>query len=459
MADIPTLARQLIEQHATDLGRDERLGKVARYLDGDHNPPYCPKAAKAEFKELARKSITNWLPLISDTFSKGLWVDGYRPASTATNAAPWAYWQINGLDARQSIAHRGALEYGTAYVMVLPGAENVPVIRPLSPLRTSALYADPDDEFPEVGLVLRGATSTGDQLIDILDAVSVHHFMVPKDSDVPRSLGDEKHGLGVTPMVRFRNRLDGEAKGIIAPLIPIQDRASDAVFTLAIAIQYASFRQRYATGLSIPSDPKTGKPTEPFEANADRLWVTPNEAAKFGDFAQTETSGHIKNYESAVSTLAAIAQCPPHLLLGDLVNLSADALAAAEASMSRKTDEFATIFGESWESVLRLAAVAAGDELSAEDLAAQVRWRDTEARSLAATVDALGKMSQMLMVPAEALWERIPGVTDQDVTRWREMAQSADGVSQLAATLNRQAAPVDPAAPPEAGTVDVGQAA
>ncbi|WFE27641.1 phage portal protein [Solwaraspora sp. WMMD791] len=170
-----------------------------------------------------------------------------------------------------------------------------------------------------------------------------------------------------------------------------------------------------------PESPLFGQPVEPFQAAVDRLWVTDSPDAKFGSFDQTDVKGHLETYGSGVRTLAAIAQLSPHVLLGDLVNLSADALAAAEAATQRKIGEYETIFGESWEQTLRLAALAAGDPESARDLSAQVRWRDTEARSLAAAVDALGKMVTMLAVPAEAAWERIPGVTDQDIERWRGM--------------------------------------
>lgn len=80
-------------------------------------------------------------------------------------------------------------------------------------------------------------------------------------------------------MVRFRDRLDGENRGIIAPLLVLQDRINEAVFNLLIALQFASFRQRWATGLAIPTvdDPESslfGQPVEPFQAAVDRLWVT-----------------------------------------------------------------------------------------------------------------------------------------------------------------------------------------
>lgn len=78
------------------------------------------------------------------------------------------------------------------------------------------------------------------------------------------------------------------------------------------------------------------RPSRAVQAAVDRLWVIDNPEARFGDFAQTEVDGRLRTYESVVRTLAAIAQTPPHVLLGDLINLSADALAAAEASTQRK---------------------------------------------------------------------------------------------------------------------------
>jgi hypothetical protein len=88
-----------------------------------------------------------------------------------------------------------------------------------------------------------------------------------------------------------------------------------------------------------------------------------------------------------------------------------------------------TSFGESVEQLMRLASRAAGDMDGWEDTSAQVMWRDTESRSLAQVADALGKMAQMLSIPPRALWERIPGVTEQDLERWEAMADKEDGMA------------------------------
>ncbi|CCQ44321.1 conserved hypothetical protein [Pseudarthrobacter siccitolerans] len=447
MAVDAQLAARLDDALETDLSRDGRLGLVRRYLNGDHDMPYMPKGAKAEYTHLAHQSITNWTPLLSDTYAKGLFVDGYRPAKAAENAAPWGYWQANGLDARQSVAHRGALEYGASYVLVLPGTvqtRRVPLIKPLSPLRSAAWYQDDDDEYPEVAIRRKGTTIDGTKLIELYDRTYVYTFAKPKDFDWRLSKVEE-HGLGYTPFVRFRDRLDGEAVGIIRPHITLQNRVNEIVFSTLIALQYAAFRQRWASGLVIPED-DDGNPIEPFESAVNRLWIADSTDAKFGDFAQTELSGHMAAYESTVRTLAATAQISPNILTGDLVNLSADALAQMEASTQRKMGEYETLFGESWEHVFRLAALAAGDTSAATDTSAQVRWRDTEARSLSQTVDALGKIAQMLQVPVEALWEKIPGVTDQDVTYWKSIKDETDLIGGLVAEMQRQTGATNPAA-------------
>jgi hypothetical protein len=447
MAVSTKLASELDDKLRHDLKDDERLGLPRRYLRGDHDLPYMPRQAKAEYKALAEKSRPNWLPLVVDEFAKGLTVDGYRRPKADDNVAAWRYWQDNGLDARQDIAHRGALEYGASYVLVLPGKEKArPVIKPLSPLRSAAWYADPDDDFPELGFELLGTFKEGDQKrqrVAVYTDTERTLFSRPAEGGDMRFEKAESHGLGVVPFVRFRDRLDGEAIGLVRPFKSHQDRINDIAFAIAMAIQYASFRQRWATGLAIPEDDE-GNPVEPFDAAVDRLWVSEDGEARFGDFSQTDINGHQVEYKSAVATLAAAAQIDADLFAGNMTNVTGEALLARRHKTNRKTDAFKLLFGESWELVFKLAARAAGQpEPEAE---AEVRWRDTSGEDMLAKVDALGKLATLLEVPAEALWEDVPGITDSKLQRWRELAK-ADPLEALTAELQRQTAPVAPVAP------------
>jgi hypothetical protein len=97
--------------------------------------------------------------------------------------------------------------------------------------------------------------------------------------------------------------------------------------------------------------------------------------------------------------------------------------------------------------MLRLGAHAQGDYEGAADFDSQVRWADTESRSLGQVADALGKLAEMLHVPAEMLWEKIPGWTDQDVDRAKALAEQGGSLDALMRELaNGQTSAVDPVA-------------
>lgn len=194
------------------------------------------------------------------------------------------------------------------------------------------------------------------------------------------------------------------------------------------------------------AEDETGNPVEPLNAAVNRLWQAESPDARFGEFSETNLGGYLGSRESTLRLISSIAQIPPHAIAssGAIANLSAEALAAIEAGLQRKVADRKTGFGESVEQMLRLAGLAAGDQAAWRDIEAQVVWRDTESRSLAQIADALGKMAQMLQIPPRALWERIPGVTDQDLQRWEELAREADAMGRLEQLMNREVEDAEP---------------
>ncbi|MFD4857335.1 phage portal protein [Streptomyces atratus] len=129
-----------------------RLDKLDDYDKGKHAPPYMPPTADAEYKLLAERAVTNWVPLLVKTPAQALAVENYRHQGKSDETAPeWAEWQRNRMDARQNAVHRAALVYGQSFVVVLPDRveKKRPVIRGVSPRRMWAGYVDPaSDEFP-----------------------------------------------------------------------------------------------------------------------------------------------------------------------------------------------------------------------------------------------------------------------------------------------------------------------
>src|SRR5215469_2713318 len=143
-----------------------RLTRIADYVRGKQEPPYTPKGVNAEYRWIAKKARRNFLPLVVSVVSQNLIVDDYKPSGqTATDAsAPqkeppeWEAFRANRMISRQHGIHRSVIKYGSAYAVVLPGSlsrdeeqsADVPVIRPVSPRRMTAFYADDvDDEWAQ----------------------------------------------------------------------------------------------------------------------------------------------------------------------------------------------------------------------------------------------------------------------------------------------------------------------
>lgn len=395
------------------------LRRLERLYRGHFDLPWMPRQAAVEYRILVQRARSNWLRLVVQVISQRLRVDGFRSsADQEADAAAWSRWQANGLDAVQGRVHRTALSLSEAYCTVWPvdGAE--PRIVGESPLK---MYGDLEDaDSRRLGLALkRWRTVTGD-VAALYDDVAVWNLRRDaKDGWGITGMGE--HGLGECPVVWFPNDpdLDGNCFSEIAPLLPIQNRINETLLDRLMSQKFGAFRQRWATGMAIPED-DNGAQIEPFRSMIDRLWMAEDPDVKFGEFTPTDLGPYISAVADDVRQLAAVSQVPPHFLLGDLANLSAEALVAAESGLKFRVEEKQDSFGEAWEKVMRLAAAAAGDEAGATDLESQVIWHDTEARSQGALVDGLQKMRAM-GVPLRFLLEEY-GLTAGTIDRVMEQA-------------------------------------
>lgn len=440
-----------------------RLDRIDRYLRGEHAGPFKPREAGSEYAELIQRSTANMLPLVVDVAAQNLYVEGYRGSTSA--AQRWEAWQANGMDRRQSAVHRAALSYGLSYVLVLPGAP-YPVLRGVSPRRLIAAYEDPAaDEWPVYALRVDPRNEHSWKL-RLYDDQHVYTLVSNLDgnkparptpgaadevTDGPDYLDAERHGAGVCPVARFADSLDleGRARGQVEPLIILQDRLDQTVFDLLMTQTFVSWKVRTVSGIALPDEESEARARK-LQLAQDRFLVAEDPDTKFGELAESPLTGFLDSIELVVRQMATVSQTPPHYLLGQMANLSAEALAAAEAGLSRKIEELKHSFGEGWEQVLGLAGALMGAAPEEGSDRSQAVWRDTESRSLSQVADALGKLAAQLGVPAQLLWERIPGFTQDDVERAKTMVD-ADPMTALLAEVTRQQQPVLPPAGPGGG--------
>ena len=428
----------------------EKLDRIDRWLRWDHDEPVSARQASREHNELRARAQTPLGDLIVTAVAQELYVEGHRRSDDQEDTSGWSAWQANGMDSRQIALHRAALGYGEAYASVLPGqttlGEEIPLIRCHSPRRAMAFWLDPaEDDWPAHVLRVDPAKLDGNVdgiLLRLYDDMTVWRYTANEDGSNLTYLTHDDHNVGVVPFVRFANQLDleGRTPGEVEPFIPLIGRIDQTTFDRLVVQRYLSWKVRTISGMSAPDSEEEAN-RRALELSMKDILIAEDPDTKFGTLAETAPDGFIKSAEFDLRMLAAVSQTPSYELLGDLINLSAEALVAARASLARKVDERKHSFGKSHEQTLRLAARVMGDTSAAQDWASQVVWKDTEGRSLGQAADALGKLATMLSVPAEMLRERIPGWTHTDVQRAKTMVEQGDSITQLLTDLARQSEP------------------
>jgi hypothetical protein len=430
-----------------------RLSLIAdslRPVKEGYAPPgvWVPTDATAVMKWLAALAETNYLPLVLDTFSQIMKVDGYFSSadltnrasdiSTVANASPWSHWQRNGMDARQTGIQRSTLAYGAAYATILTGTTG-PVIRGVSPRAMTALYQNAaDDDWPMLALHVEG------NLYKLYDEIGIYligrengprsgasnEFLVPGTEDF-RWIDFKLHGSEFVPIVRFRDRmlLDGEEQyGIIEPLLTLQSGINETEYERRIAQYFQAFKQRYVIGWVPKSE------QEMLKASAATVWSFEDapDDVKVGQFDSTSPADLISSKSAAVRELSAIGQVAPTALgVEALSNVSEEVVAGLEAGQDRKGSEIKTSLGESYEQMLRHVAWLDGDTEAAQDYGSEARWRDFSPRSLGVVADAATKLVTSVGLPKEMGLEMIPGITQGMVDRARRLNQRAEAANRL----------------------------
>lgn len=413
--------------------------------------PYRPDQAGAEYDDLASRAPAPWAGLIVTSLAQTAYVDGVRLPGATDNLATWDIAQRNNWDKRQSPIHRAAIGMGAAYGLVLPGqdpltGDKIPIMRGKSAKRMNAWYDSDDDEWCRFAMEAERyqPRKEGEDpywLVTLYDENAAHYLQAKGEGWERKDweyISHEPHPMRVPPIARCVNRidLDGRATGEIEPVIPLLRRIDQDTMDRLVVQRFGAWKVRYIAGMAKPTS-EAEKQYLAMKLKIEDLLISPDNQTKFGTLDATEISGFIEAHDADLRVLSAITQTPPHHLLGLSSNLQAEALAAAESGLQRKSVDFKTNAGEFHEQMFRMAATVAGHSAEARAFNMQVRWRDTESRSLNQAADALFKLAEGLHVPVEMLWERIPGWTDNDSERAKKLIEDGT-IDKLLAELENE---------------------
>jgi hypothetical protein len=438
MADRPTIL-SLAENTLIPMWKAEREKQTVLrdWARGKHLAPFKPREANKELDALLEKAPVPLIMLIVRILAQSMEVQSYIPGVDALKDDLWKIWQGNMLGTRQKRLYKAALWGGQAFALALPGVP-VPKVRIFSARNMVAAYQDPEaDEWPEFAAFSEIA-SPNKFHFNVVDDEKIHRIEMNPDGSKVAYIEDQVHGAGILPVVRYAGDIDdeGAVMGEVEPLIPIQSNIDQTNFDRLLTQSFASWVIRYITGMAKPETDEDAARAK-MVLERDRLLLIENPDAKVGTLEGTALNGYIEARRDSKQDLAATAQVSQKTVLGAQSNNAdgADAQAAEEASTQRKIHDYTVSFGESHKQLFRLTGHLAGLKGAWDDYAGAVEWMNSEIRSLSQVADAFGKMKDQLEIPAEGLWDMIPGITKERADEWHKI-RAKDPLAGLARMLD-----------------------
>lgn len=442
--------RVLLEQRLAD--RMPRVQLYTSYYEGNHRLAFASSKFREAFGDLFEAFSTNWCGLVVDSAVERMAVQGFRfGEESESDDDAWAIWQANRLDAGSIMAHTEAVKCETAYVLVSPppAGGTMPRLTVEHPSQVVVEH-DPADQS-RLAALKKYRAANGDAISVVYEPERITTFraagvglgLAGLGLILPAGVGlsawqqvnQQPNPLGVVPVVPLENNPGLLTGGIsdLRPAISLNDAANKFFTDMIVASEFQAFRQRVLTGVEIPTDPVTGDPMVTLEMSVSRMLAFEDENAKVFDLPAGDLSNYVNAIDLAIQHLAAQTRTPPHYLLAKLVNLSGDALKAAETGLVARVRRKQIDFSDSWEEAMRLAfgwrALArqragdtAGAELDARRAQAQdaeTIWRDPESQAPGVIADSLLKKAQ-IGVPWQALMEEA-GYSPQQIKRMKAL--------------------------------------
>lgn len=427
------------------------------FYDGDH-PCLLSDSTRKNFGKLFGKTRDNLCPLVVDTLADRLILMGWSSNSESAKGFLEEWKKKARIKAPSMLAHKHACLYGDAYVIVWPDQNNVPRLYVQNPQNIAPFYNEDGQLTAAVkawyeptadgkGVRLRLTlysdktieryVSKGTSAAQTKPGVSPFpegelpadtSAMVPYEDDGQPSVIVNEHSRA--PIFHFSNSLSirAFAASEMRDAVPLQLALNKALIDMLIASEFQGFRQRWATGVDIPTDPETGSKVETFKSAVDRIWTLPDNNSKFGDFDSTDLTMFIAVINDLRMEIARVTRTPAHLLMlqsGDFP--SGEALKTAEAPLINKVSQRQAVWGDTWADigafVCEIAKVDPGT--------IETTWDDTTPHSEKDQAETALTKTQAGVSKPQVLREL--GYTDDQITKMQEENQAdRDAASKVA---------------------------
>lgn len=366
-----------------------------RYYDGVHDAAFDTEkfntAVSTAFKAFAQNYKLNLCPAVCDALKDKLIVENFRveAGENTIPVAAWEIWQNNFMDIRSDEVHEEAVTLGDAYVQVWVNPTGQTTIYPQKADRCFVVY---DEEIP--GKILWAAKYwfMPDKKVRLnlfyADRIEKYISKKPVEKNLPQKSVDYEEftsdGSAVianpydqVPIFHFANngRTGQRGKSEMADAIPVQNSLNRAVMDKMVAMQFASFLQRWAIGIESNYD-EEGNEISPFIAGVEKVWTSENPDAKFGVFPASDLTQFLAVKDSAIIDMARVTGTPLWYFVQTEGGFpSGEALKKSETRHINKVKNRMKTFGQTWADVMAFALLM---ENKGKDIRLFTDWVEPE---------------------------------------------------------------------------------
>ena len=436
------------------LARQGEYRKRKEYFEGDQMLPKGDQRYMRALKHLQTLAATNYIGMITTTPVERMEIQGFRFGDPGTmDEDATEIWANSDMELQSHTIHMNAAKYGLAYALVTPPAEGqqYPTITAEDP-RTAIVYRDPtkptkalaglrmwEDEI--VGRILavvylpEGAYGFVGPYLYETDGLTIQDLQERLTQQFPSHSGFTPSGFVPNPddvqevaLTEYVWRPDtgpiptGECGRDIRR---VQDRINQTIFQRMCITHFQAYKQRWASGITIPTKGRHKGRKAPFDPGYDTLWAVESDVAKFGEFSEADITQILEAVRDDVADIAALTKTPAHYLMGKMANISGETLTQAESGLVSKTRIRMSSMGWSHGRVMKLCFAYMGDTEKATAATSAVIWSNP-GRELIADTALAGTQWQTLGVPLPLIMEAQGNWTDDQIAFATQYAEEQE---------------------------------
>lgn len=398
-----------------------RAAKYERYYDGRHDLRFATDKFANTFGELFREFALNLCPVVCDAIRDKLRITGFsaeRSEIGDVDALTRAIGLRTRLHTVANQVHKEALKTGDGYAIVWPDSRGKAQVFAQNAANIAVEYSQ--DEPGRIVAAIkwwidenkyaRANMFFADRIERYVSRSKTEGYLLAFKDLVAVTDGVTPNPFGIVPVFHFANNADigGRGRSELEAVIPIQDGLNKSSLDMLVAMEFAAFRQRWATGIEVEYN-ADGKPITPFTTGVDSLWIAGGSDAKFGDFEAAKLDQFLKVKDSFRADIASVSATPLHYFLQEANNFpSGESLRQASARFTAKVRDRQTAFGEVWAETMAFALRVEGHA----DVSLITQWEDPAPLSERESLENLLLKKQLGISNEQALTEADYGSAD-----------------------------------------------